>query len=195
MSAKKLAFLFPGRSKMPELIILSGPTGAGKSAWCRRLVDAARAEDLVVAGLISPPVFSRSNKIAIGLMDLTSGESRRLAERRPLDELKKGPSKGSGKASARDPFQGITTRLWRLDPEVLAWGNRRLLSLPPHDCLILDELGPLELLHDQGLRAGPTLIDSRSTPLTCVVIRPSLLPLAQERWPWGQVLSLPEWVP
>lgn len=172
--ASPLAILLKREHNPRELIILSGPSGVGKSTWCTQLAEQARSFSLVVGGLISSPVYEDGHKIGIDLVDQLSNECRRLAVQRN---------------GAPD---GIATANWLFDAQVLAWGNQKLGDLPPCDCIILDELGPLEFFRGQGLQAGLKLIDDRRTPLMVVVIRPKLLPLAEERWPWGRVTFLQE---
>lgn len=164
-----LADLPLGQGQSPQLIIVSGPPGAGKSAWCWQLAGEAAAQGFVVAGLISPPVFAHGDKIGIKLVDPFSGDCRRLAVRRGGEH------------------DGFKTEQWVLDPAVLAWGNRILETIPPCDILILDELGPLELERGRGLVAGLDLIERRQIPLIVAVVRPKLLTAARKRWPWGQV--------
>lgn len=155
-----------------DLLILSGPAGAGKSSLCTQLADSARAAGLVTGGLIATAVFADGRKIGIDLVDQLSGERRRLAGRRAAGD------------------RGLVTKQWAFDTAVLAWGNQRLLDLPPCDLIFIDELGPLELQRDEGLLAGPELIDRRGAARLVAVIRPSLLAQARARWPWGRVLDL-----
>ena len=170
--ASLLASFVSGKEQEPRLLILSGPSRAGKSTWCQKFADQARTAGVLVGGIISPPVFIGGQKEGIDIVCQLSGERRRLAERR------------------MDRNEGFDTPNWRIDPGTLSWANRKLVEMPSCDCLILDELGPLELLHGKGLQAGLELVDSRKTSLTVVVIRPKLLPIAAERWPWGQVAMI-----
>jgi len=170
--ASLLAHLFGSQESPVELAIISGPSGAGKTTWCLRLVEKARGLGLEVAGLISQPVMARGQKIGIDLVDQATGARRRLAVPR------------------RESDDGLLTGAWRFDPLVLDWGNHLLLNLPPCDLFILDELGPLEFHRGQGLLAGLTLLTERRPHLSCVVVRQSLLPLARDRWPWSIVLDL-----
>jgi nucleoside-triphosphatase THEP1 len=159
-----------------ELIIITGQSGAGKSTWCRRLVDDARRRGLLVDGLLSPAVFEAGQKIAIDLAAIGSGTRRQLATRR--------------EAGASPLLTGPHTGGWQFDGAALAWGNAVIAGLPPVDVLILDELGPLEILDNQGLTAGLTRIDRRADRLIYAVVRPRLVGAAEERWPWGQVIDL-----
>jgi nucleoside-triphosphatase THEP1 len=171
-SASPLAELSPAKDNSPRLIILSGPSGAGKSSWCRQLAKQALSSKLVVGGLLSPAVFQDGDKAGIDLLDLCTGQCRRLAVRR------------------NEVQDGLRTRNWLLDPDVLAWGNQQLLALPPCDIVILDELGPQELQRGQGLTTALDLIDSRRIPVLVAVVRPKLLAAAQKRWPWAELLLL-----
>lgn len=173
LPASPLANCFSGKSERPELLILSGPSGAGKSIWCQRFGDRARGAGAIIVGFVSPAVMVEGRKAGIDLVDQLSGERRRLAVQRSQIEAK-----------------GTRTANWCLDEQVLSWANEILADLPRCDCLILDELGPLEFLQGHGVQKGLALVDSREAPLTVVVIRLSLLPLAKARWPWGQVVSL-----
>ena len=176
----------------PGLFFLSGPSGAGKTTWCARLLALAHQRGLPAHGLISPPVWAAGQKIAIDLLDVHSGERRRLATARSAVA-------GDSQPSALD---GPATRGWFFSPATLDWGNDKLLSLQralrrPHapdggGLLLVDELGPLEFLHGQGLQAALTLLDAWQAGWACVAVRPSLLPLAQARWPAGRLIQIPE---
>ncbi len=171
-----LASFFSQPDTPKLLVLITGESEAGKTTWCRALIDRALARGLQPRGLISPAVFDSVSKIAIDLVDIASRERKRLAERRPADQSPAVYARG--------------THNWLFNDPVLAWGNAVLLNLPPSDLLILDELGPLELLENDGLTSGLKLIDEGQYRLACVVIRPSLLATALERWPWAKVLNI-----
>lgn len=177
-----LASLFSREEEQHHLILLSGESGAGKTRWCLELIEYAKAQKIPVAGLVSPPVFEGNRKIGIDLVDLTSGKRRRLAVLR--------------KEGALFSNKGPQTEDWQFDEEAIDWGNQVLDRLSNDlegepQLLILDELGPLEFLHGKGLLNALRLIDQRHYTLACVVVRPGLLPMAQQRWAWGQIIALP----
>ena len=175
-SPDSLLASFFSKPDTPKLLVLiTGESEAGKTAWCRALIARARARGLNPRGLISPAVFDSENKIAIDLVDIASCERKRLAERRPADQ---------------PAVHGKRTHNWLFNDPVLAWGNAVILNLPPTDLLIIDELGPLELLESDGLISGLKLIDEGRYRLACVVVRPSLLATALERWPSAKVLNV-----
>jgi nucleoside-triphosphatase THEP1 len=160
------------------LVLVTGDSGAGKTAWCLELIAEARRKGLRVSGLVSPPVMDAGQKVGIDLVDVHSNERRRLAVLRQdvsqnsVDEL------------------GILTLNWALAPSVFAWGNWILERLDASELLVLDELGPLELLENKGLTAGLQCIEDRHYQIACVVIRPALLTTAMNRWPWARVLKI-----
>jgi hypothetical protein len=83
----------------------------------------------------------------------------------------------------------VATIQWAFDPTVITWGNQVLGSLPPGDLLVIDEPGPLGFVRGEGLLAGLQVLDARRYGVVVVVIRPSLLPEAQARWPHAQVIT------
>lgn len=161
----------------PRLVLLTGEFSSGKTTWCLQLLEQARLRGMLTAGLVSPAVFEQGVKIGIDLMDIVSGERRRLAVRHSL-------------SSGQAPQLGPLTQNWHFDSLVLAWGNQILENLSECELLILDELGPLEFLAEQGLTAALKLIDAKQYRLACVVVRVELLSMALERWPWGQPYNL-----
>jgi nucleoside-triphosphatase THEP1 len=167
-----LVSFFSAREFKPGLVIITGPSGAGKTRWCMKLIERARARGFHPAGLVSPAVFERGRKTGIDLQDLTSGERRRLATR-------KGESGGN-----------LQTSDWQMIPETLTWGNSILENTGAFDLFILDELGPLEFEQGLGLVAGLDIVDSSKSFPAFISVRPSLLSMACRRWPWAQPMDL-----
>jgi nucleoside-triphosphatase THEP1 len=155
-----------------RLFVLTGGRQGGKTRFCLELASQASVQGLQVAGLVSPAVFEGREKIGIDLLDLATREKRRLALRR--------------QPPATDP----DARRWQLDESVLQWGNAVLTAIGACHLLILDELGPLELLDGRGLSQGLELIGARRYSVACLVIRPSLLTAALELWPWAEVFQV-----
>jgi nucleoside-triphosphatase len=147
------------------LALLTGGRGAGKTRWCGALARAGRDAGLAVAGLVSPPVLAGGEKTGIDLLDVASGERRRLAER------------------ARPDLPWTEGLGWRFDPEALAFGNALLARVGTCDVLLVDELGPLEFGRGSGLTAAFALLDALRYRLAVVVVRPALVAAARARWP------------
>ena len=165
------SFIFPGEFN-PGLTLVTGLRGAGKTRWCMALADRARQLGLDLRGLISPALMEAGEKVGIDLVDLSSGESRRLAYR-------KGDAGGD-----------LSTSDWQLVTETLHWGSAILEGIKSFDLFILDEVGPLEFEKGIGLAAGLDFVDAHKDFPCFVVVRPSLLLVARQRWPWADVLIL-----
>lgn len=125
-------------------------------------------------GLISPAVFQSGLKTGFDLVNLATGERRRLANL-------------SDSVASQTGLNEIPMK-WIFNSEVLAWGNQILAELPASELLILDELGPLEFVSQSGWTAGLACIDAKICHMACVVVRPELLDTALSRWPWAQVI-------
>ncbi len=170
----------------PKLFLLTAPSGAGKTTWCLQLAKDAADVGIPVSGLCSPAIFEMEHKIAIDLLDLRTSTRKRLATLKPETSI------------------GLATEHWLFDETTVQWGNS-LLKRPEgfidqarsennpsgrDELFILDELGPLELERNLGFTAAFPILDARQHHLACVVVRPSLLSLAQARWHWAEVLNL-----
>ena len=121
-------------------------------------------------GLVSPAIFEGDQKTGIGLKDLETGEQRRLAYR-------KGAEDGD-----------IQTQDWQMVAETLEWGNSILEHIETCDLFILDEVGPFEFEHGMGLVAGLDIVDTARDFPCVVVVRPSLIQMARDRWPWAEII-------
>jgi nucleoside-triphosphatase THEP1 len=158
----------------PTLWLITGPSGAGKTTFCRRLAQDARSQSWNVAGLLSPAWMEADQKVGILVEDLRSGEQRTLAYMYP------------------SPQAGLRLGPWHFDEHVLGWGNQVIMKSSPCELLIVDELGPLEFNRQIGLTAAFDILSQRHYRVGCVVIRPSLLAEAQIRWPWAQPVDILE---
>lgn len=155
-----------------QIVVISGEIGAGKTRYCATLIDHVRAQGGRVGGLLSVGEFRDGVKVAITLHDLTTQHSRRLAIRRD------------------QPEPASPTPRWHMDETTLHWGNAALATTPPCDLLIIDELGPLELLHGLGYQAAFPLLAQRAYRLACVVVRRTLVAAFTARVPADAVYDL-----
>lgn len=148
----------------PQLIVLSGEIGSGKTSYCAALVRHVQASGGKVCGLLSVGTFINGVKVAIDLHDLSTGQPRRLATRRP------------------QPDPTSPTPNWHFDEDALRWGDAILTAAPPCDLLVIDELGPLELLHASGYQSAFDVLARRAYQLACVVVRRSLVEVFTQRF-------------
>ena len=143
--------------------LVTGPRAAGKTSFCRLIAGHARSAGWDVAGLLSPAVFHAGIKTGIQAQDLRTEEKRELAN--------------------AEPCNGFNLKLgrWCFDRASMEWGSRVLERSLPCDLLIVDELGPLELLHDSGWFSALTVLQQPACRLSLVVVRPELLANFEER--------------
>ena len=138
-----------------RLVLLTAPSGVGKTTACRRLAACARENGLCVAGLLTLPAWQADGrKHALWLHSLADGQARLLAH-------------VTAPALA-------TLGMWRFLPTTLAWGREVLHTLPPADVVIVDEIGPLELVHRRGLLGVAAALQRARPRLAVVTVRPQL---------------------
>ena len=166
-----LSQIFEQSKDSSQLIVVTGLSGTGKTTWCARLAQIAESQGLEVRGILSPGIFKGDNKTGIAIKDLKTGETRQLATLR----------------DRRRPQ--LATPRWSFDPDTMDWANNILDKDPSGDLLIIDELGPLEFLREEGLVAGLKRIDEGRYKVACIVVRSSLLPKVHQRWPDAVVVS------
>lgn len=70
---------------------------------------------------------------------------------------------------------------YRFIPATLEWASELLTGATPCDLLIVDELGPLELIRGQGLVAALDVLNEGAFSLALVVVRPELLDTLRAR--------------
>ncbi len=167
-----LESIFSSNATQPGLTLVTGLKGAGKTRWCMDLVDQARVLQLNVCGLTSPAIFKDENKVGIDLLDLHTGQRRNLAYR------------------AGYPGGDFLTKNWQINKETLDWGNAVLEGIDQCDLLIIDEIGPLEFEQGVGLTSGLEMLDSGKYFPAVVVVRPSLLAAARNRWPFSTTVTV-----
>ena len=155
-----------------EIILLTGSLSSGKTSFCLDLAQLAKKKGLDVAGIISPAVFTESQKTAIDALDLRLWERKRLADLRTSEKVDLG------------------TKRWSFHPSAVQWGNQVIADAVPCDLLIIDELGPLEFDRSEGWVEGFSAVESREYQLAVVVIRPSLLNSAREGWDISREINL-----
>lgn len=157
--------------------MVTGPRQAGKSSFCRGMAEAARQAGWDVAGLLSPAHIEQGAKTGILAEDLRTGETHPLAStsRQMEDDLEFGD--------------------WYFNRQTLAWGNRILENSLPCDLLVVDELGPLELVHRIGWQAALAVLSRQGYRLALVVVRPELQAVARSRFGFSGIFEIDKTMP
>jgi nucleoside-triphosphatase THEP1 len=172
--AKLLVSFLSERNHSKKITIVSGISGVGKTLWCMKLFHEAKSMFLDVKGLVSIPVYEQESKIGINLQDLESGLFKPLGFKGSIND------------------RSVPVGNWQLDKETIKWGNTILENIHSCQILIIDELGPLEFDENSGLNKSFETLEICQYDLAFVVIRPSLIPLAQIKWPSAEVLYVSE---
>ena len=159
-------------ASLPQRLVVTGPSGAGKTTFCRQVLASAQTAGWQAAGLLSLPRFEARHKTGIVALDLSSGEKRLLASCRP------------------DEISGLSFGQWTFDTHTLAWGNDVLERVPPCDLVIVDEIGPLEFDLHQGWTAGLQVLLRHADGLVLATIRPAYLARLQAFWPNSAILTV-----
>ena len=143
--------------------IVTGERGSGKSTLCRRVAAAARHKGLVVAGIVTEDSGDDGTR---RVTDLRTGENRHFGVQ---------AKHSLGYESSRPPEADPLTPSWMYDEGVFGWGNNVLTRATPCDLLVIDELGPLEILGDRGWFTAFEVLRRRQFGGALVVCRPALV--------------------
>jgi nucleoside-triphosphatase THEP1 len=149
---------------IPQIGLLTGPVGVGKTTAAERVVGLARRQGLTCGGLLTPAIKnSCGQKVGIWGVALPGGERRILAR---TDRDLGGPRVGQ----------------YIFDAGALDWAVGALDSaLGACDLFVVDEIGKLELWRDIGLAPILPRLAVGATHRSLVLVRDSLLAELQER--------------
>ena len=142
------------------IYVITGERGSGKSTVCAQVARDAARRGLAVAGILTERSAAEPGADR-RVVDLRSGEARPFG-------VQPAHRPGSGRS---DPL----TPSWVFDSEGFAWANEVFARSTPCDLLIVDEVGPLELLGNRGWTAALAALSSRDFGAALVVCRPGLL--------------------
>lgn len=138
------------------ILVLTGDSGSGKTTLCARVVKSLKARGVDVAGVLTLPRLANGEKVGIDVEEIRTGARSALAE-------------------YVLPGQGTATLCWKFHADALAWGTDILRGAIPCDVLVIDELGPLELIRNEGWTIAFEILQTKRFRDALVVIRPRLL--------------------
>ncbi len=141
-----------------SVTLLSGASGSGKTTICLYVISAAQQAGKDVRGLVTPGRYAADGvRTGIDLVDPATGQRWPMADR-ALDDQDTG-------------------RRWRFRPDALARGSALLQASRGCDLLVIDEIGPLELLEGGGWVCALDVLQAGLYRQALVVVRPSLTEL------------------
>ena len=161
----------------PATIILTGESGAGKTLTASHLLE-SRPHGF--SGLLSLSASEKGARRAIVARLLPEGDEVALAH---LTRRAPHPGKPPSFENALDDAGRAVVRLgpWDFSPRAIESVNRHLCRLaeegraaPPPRRIIIDEIGPLELVHGAGFLPGLRAVAEAALP-SVIVVRPSLV--------------------
>jgi nucleoside-triphosphatase THEP1 len=181
------------RDPRQEIHLLTGPSRAGKTTVCRAVLQDARTRGLIAAGVLTDDAAAADGSRLQYTLDLTSGERRLLAAARGAataialgQDAGPRPATGDdGRRPASDrPGKDRPTALssvpadgWTFDESGVAFGRAVLEACvhAPCDLLVIDQLGPLELVEGRGWNVAFDLLARGRYAVALVVVNPRVL--------------------
>ena len=185
------------REEAGVLFILTGDIQIGKTRWLESTCQKLAADGIPCAGVVAPSVWVPSEhgdangfeKLGIDNLLLPQGERITFARRRDLAQAE----------GTFDPnSQSAQMQLgWEISDEAISQVNAHFdrIAARSHQnehqsLLVVDELGRLELMRNQGLTSALALLDegpNSAFPHALTVVRDVLVDLARERFAlaWG----------
>ncbi len=183
------------------LFVLTGNVQIGKTRWLQQLVGNLDAHDVPTFGVIAPgqwaprqspaPGEEPFDKLGIDNVLLPEGTMVPFARRADLARENGTFDEGSQAAQAElawhisDEAIAVVNSHFAKALEKVPGGEGAKPAAPSGSLLVIDELGRLELLHDQGLTAAVALLECGPTPRfphALAVVRDYLLPQAVQRF-------------
>jgi nucleoside-triphosphatase THEP1 len=155
-----------------NIFIITGEVRTGKTLLISNVISSLLKSKVKVAGVYSPARFDGDVKTGIYLVDISSQVKRLLADYQP----------------GWDPEN--LKREWKMDPEVLSWGNEVLQNSLPTEVLIIDELGFLEFEKKQGWMSAFEIMEGNDFKIAIVVVRTGLLENARAKWTGAKIVYM-----
>lgn len=189
------------------LYILTGNIQTGKTRWLQKLIAEFETTGVIPYGVIAPGRWIEHRDGNEMTFEKTGIDNELLPQHELMPFARRACDVDDDEAK-RTCTQARKAQLsWAIDDGTLDRVNEHLAwvaQVTAHDAglpegraekgialLIIDELGPLEILHGNGLTNGLALVDRGATdalPHALVIVREQLLDQAMARFsdaPWG----------
>lgn len=150
-------------------VVITGPTGSGKTPLVSSVVDELGRRGIPVAGFLQPAIIEDGRKVGFRVQNAATGEALDLARR-----------VASGGGAFGTSFEFFD--------EGFDLGRRALLDIPPGSVLVIDELGPVELRGGGHWPAVERALASADPASLVVVVRRTLVPALVEALDAGDVV-------
>lgn len=157
-------------STQNRLILWTGPKHSGKTTSAAHLIQMARAEGFIVAGILEPSLYDNGELLGFDVLDIKN------QKRTPLARRNKDKS---------------TTGFFNFIKDGLKFGNTVLSSeaIEFADLVIIDEFGPLELKGEGWHRNIDSLLSS-SNAILLIIVRHELKDTFKQLYPDVSCLEL-----
>jgi len=149
---------------MTQIILLSAPRRSGKTTACQKFVDRARQADIRVGGILTPARYDQAgHKVGINVRSLLIEETHTLGTIVPIAKRR-------------------TVGHYQFDEATMQWAVEQVLHAlrTPIDVVVIDEIGPLELVKKRGFAPALDYLPSAQAMSAILLVRSSLLKHLQE---------------
>ena len=150
-------------------VVITGPTGSGKTPLVNSVVGELGRRGIPVAGFLQPAIIENGKKIGFQVQDAATGEVLDLARR---------VARGDGAFGTSFEFFD----------EGFDLGRRALADLASGSVLVIDELGPVELRGGGHWPAVERALATTDLAGLVVVVRRTLVPALVEALDAGDVV-------
>jgi nucleoside-triphosphatase THEP1 len=157
--------------------VLTGAVHIGKTTVCQAIADLVHKRGYCVRGILTPPILDEhGRRLGIDVLDLATTERRVLARVwREGDQAVPAPK--GWEAAVEGIFAGPQVGVYQFDRAALQWGQEAVARAIAVGCdlLIVDEIGRLELEHNDGFGNVLELVQTSIVLRSLLVVRFELL--------------------
>ncbi|HOK26743.1 MAG TPA: nucleoside-triphosphatase [Bacteroidales bacterium] len=154
--------------KRPSIVIITGEVHAGKTTYAMKIINALRERNIQACGFLALAVNENGERKGFNLLDLETGEEKELC-------------------STSETPGSLKSGRFYFRRETLEKGLKILTNIPHTcPCVVIDEIGPLELAGGGWSMAIEDLCRKNVSPQIWVVRKPILHQLIR-RWNTGDI--------